>query len=457
MGWVAMDGYIQLQGTGDLGEEVVGDDGRPLYRSTEPVERTIRSVFGKHSFDAYVYSRGRKMKVEMRPIDARMELPEAQQSYLYQEFSQLFCVEQAFGQACHAFATIFKQKASVDTFERINQRMGEQAEAFLDSLPTPPADEEGALLIMTADGKGIPLVQEDVQKLSVIEDKPERPGNRKIATLASVYTVDPFVRDPEQILEALFKDYSDQKPPKRPEPQFKHVVGKLPTPEREIPSSSATLAVGWAAEQVSQRRHENQKVIVLLDGQVSLANACDDCLWEIAQVPDDEIVHILDLLHVAQYVWRAAKALEAAKEHQEAFAHSRLKRILEGDAQGVVRGMRWMATARNLTDKNLEEINTVVGYLENNLDRMRYDQYLAAGYPIATGVIEGACRHLVKDRFERSGMRWSLEGARAMLHVRAVHASSYWDEFHEHRKTQETEDLYPYRETIIREPVSLKC
>lgn len=243
MGHSAMEGFLRLPGAGDLGEEATDDDGRTLYCSDEPVQRTIRSVFGEHCFYAYVYSPGPKMRIGMRPIDARMQLPEGQQSYLYQEFSQLLCVEQAFGQAGRSFSALFKQNTSVDTFEKINQQMGEQAEQFLDNLPPPPADQEAQLLIMTADGKGIPLVQADTKRVSITDEKPKRPGNRKMATLAGVYTVDPFLRTPEQIVEALFKDYEDEKPPKRPPSMFKHVVGKLPTPEGEIPASSETLAI----------------------------------------------------------------------------------------------------------------------------------------------------------------------------------------------------------------------
>ena len=85
------------------------------------------------------------------------------------------------------------------------------------------------------------------------------------------------------------------------------------------------------------------------------------------------------------------------------------------------------------------------GYFEKHAHRMRYDEYLAAGYPIATGVIEGACRHLVKDRMERSGMRWRLAGAQPMLHVRAVYQSSYWDAFHQDRIAREQCTLHPHR------------
>ncbi len=141
-------------------------------------------------------------------------------------------------------------------------------------------------------------------------------------------------------------------------------------------------------------------------------------------------------------MWRAAKAFESSQEHREAFVWGRLERILEGDAKGVVAGLRRMATLRGMCGIALREVCDVCRYLENNLHRMHYDEYLREGYPIATGVIEGACRHLVKDRMERSGMRWTLEGAQAMLNVRSTIASSYWNEFNQFRMAAEQKRLH---------------
>src|SRR5436305_6305060 len=86
--------------------------------------------------------------------------------------------------------------------------------------------------------------------------------------------------------------------------------------------------------------------------------------------------------------------------------------------------------------------------LHANLERMRYNEYLAAGYPIASGAIEGACRHLVKDRMERAGMHWVVEGAQAMLDVRSVYISGLWDEYQEYRIDRETSRLYPHRALV---------
>jgi hypothetical protein len=216
-------------------------------------------------------------------------------------------------------------------------------------------------------------------------------------------------------------------------------------PDGEVWESNGTIeAFCWAEEQIRARRREGQKMLRLMDGQTSLWDAADNCL----SVPPEETIDILDILHVSSYIWRAAKVFDLHRERQEAFARDRLLRMLQGDVHGVIAGLRQMATKRRLKRKGREEIATVCGYFEKHAHRMRYDEYLAAGYPIATGVIEGACRHLVKDRMERSGMRWRLAGAQPMLHVRAVYQSSYWDQFHENRICREQRQLHPHRALV---------
>ena len=277
-------------------------------------------------------------------------------------------------------------------------------------------------------------------------DKAERPGNRRMATLAAVYTINPYVRTAEQIVAALFRDDTGPWPKDRPQPRFKHLTARFTSmredPDGEQWESNGTIeAFCWADEQIDARRHAGQKVLRLMDGQASLWDAADNCL----SVPPEETIDILDILHVSSYIWRAAKVFYPQREHQEAFARDRLLRMLQGDVHKVVAGLRQMATKRRLKRKGREDIATVCGYFEKHAHRMHYDEYLAAGYPIATGVIEGACRHLVKDRMERSGMRWRLAGAQPMLHVRAVYQSSYWDDFHQDRIAREQRTLHPHR------------
>lgn len=450
IGFVALEYFFGCQGDGDLGETVTTSEGRQLQRSAEPVERPLLTVFGTHTLRAYVYAPGPKKKIDLRPMDARLALPPGRYSYLFEEFAQYFCVEQAFGTAHTALQAVLGQEVPVDSLERMSRRVGGQAAEFLTDLPRPPAAQEGEVLVVTADGKGVPLVQEDAQRIPVFDSR-ERPGNRRMATLGCVYTVDRHVRTPEQIVAALFHEEDEAAPaPNRPRPQGKHLLAKFTwTVEEEgeepliIPGTIAAL--GWANAQVARRHRPGQPAIRLMDGQPSLWEAAEACL---DAVPAEDWIHILDVIHVSSYVWRAAKVFYGHQEQREAFARERLLRILQGDTGSVIAGLRQMATKRGLVGHDREEIDAVCRYFENNRERMHYDVYLRAGYPIATGVIEGACRHLVKDRLERSGMRWTLAGAQAMLDVRAVYHSSDWDLFLQRRIEKEQAQLHQHRDLL---------
>jgi hypothetical protein len=177
---------------------------------------------------------------------------------------------------------VLHQNISVNTLEHLNRRMGGQAEGFLDELPTPPAKEESELLIFTADGKGVPLVKEDAERVPAF-DKLERPGNRRMATLATVYTVNPYVQTPEQIVAALFRDERGPRPKDRPQPQFKHVTARFTTmredPDGEKWESNGTLeAFLWAEEQIAARRRLGQKLLRRLTSQ-EMQRVVDGIRW----------------------------------------------------------------------------------------------------------------------------------------------------------------------------------
>lgn len=359
IGRVGMDLFLASQGDGNLGETMTTEDGHIRYRSEEPATRQLRTVFGEHQFEVYVFRMGQhpNTPIVLRPIDNRLGIEPDRWSPLLQEFAMLFSVEQAFNPAAKAFEHLFRHALSVDT----------------------------------------------------------------------------HVRTADSIVAALFRDKRDEAPTDvRPKPCHKRVMAHLPQVVEETgdakPISGITVGLSWATCEVQRRHRKGQPLVRIMDGQPSLWEALEHCNGDVAA---ELTVDILDILHVSSYVWRAAKVFHRHKEHQEAFARERLKRILEGDVRPVIIGLRRMATQHKLEGERLKEIDTVCGYFEFHRQRMKYDEYLAAGYPIASGVIEGACRHLVKDRMERTGMRWTLEGAQAMLHLRALYQSSYWDKFHE--------------------------
>ena len=419
VGYKCVEIFIALQGKGDLGEAVTHGD-RTLYRSELPHMRSLRTVFGGHTFEQFVYSRGANRPIDLKTLDARMGLSDHVHSYLMEEFSQMFCVESAFALSAENLTHVFGGKFSDNTLELTNQRMGAQAEEFLDNVPKPDPKAEGKLLIGSADGKGVPMILENTKQKPAMDDSQERPGNRKMATLAAVYSVDPYVRSAEEVIAALFRDDLARKEDQRPKPQFKLVTAHFPEIYQDanetIESTGTNEAFAWMAGEVNKRRKRGQKIITILDGDPKLWNKLPEFL------PADTI-KILDIIHVTQYVWKAAKVFGNSPEDVRAFARERISWILQGRVRSVIRGIKHMSTARNLLGKAKSTIETVCGYFGKHIDHMRYDEYLREGYPIASGVIEGACCHLVKDRMERSGMRWVLLGTKARLNVRSIHQS----------------------------------
>jgi hypothetical protein len=448
MGQLAIDLFLSLQGNGDLGPSVITDDGETLYRSDEPVHCEVRTVFALHEYHEFVYSPGPHLKIALRPLAARMSLPAGINSYLFEEFSQFFCVEQAFGLSRQALLTTLRQDVCVDQLQDINHRLGTQADEYLEELPVPAACDEGELLVLTGDGKGVPLVRADAAKLPVTSESPERPGNRRMAILAGVYSVDRYHRTADDVLAGLFRDADRPSQSTRPKPSFKEVRACFTQrvddgDGTQVELNGQIAAFTWAAGRVESRLRPGQTLIRLLDGQVSLREISEVCL------PDEvHAVDILDIIHVAGYVQRAAKVFYSHVEQREAFSRQTLGKLLDGEVESVIHSLKVRVGLKKLKGKSSKEITTVCGYFERNQDRMRYDEYLSLGYPIGTGVIEGACRHLVKDRMERTGMRWRLSSAAAMLNVRAVFQSSHWETFHQTRIAKEQSHIHPNRTLI---------
>ena len=156
-----------------------------LKRSATPRPHELRSLFGEHKYHAYVYGDNLRVKIGFRPVDVRMQLPEGKFSPRFEEISPLRCVEQAYNQAAKTMEAIFGPCLSVNSLERINRPCALQAEELLVELPIPKPQEEGAILVVSGDGKGIPMVRESVDPVPAFE-KREYPGNRKMATLATV-------------------------------------------------------------------------------------------------------------------------------------------------------------------------------------------------------------------------------------------------------------------------------
>jgi hypothetical protein len=347
-----------------------------------------------------------------------------------QEWNERLMVEMPYAQAGAFLEWLLGVRQSVQTLERQQARMSAAVAPFWAQYPAPPSEEEGAIMVNTVDAKGVAM--------RASETAGER-GKKKMALLGSVYSIAPYRRTPEEVLEALFADPHRQreKPgPARPKPLHKQVRACLARDAHDTTAPQTAAVFDWIAQENAQRNPGQRKpTVVLIDGQDSLWRAA----WEF--VPGEEVTEILDILHVAGYVWEAAHRLSGSdSDRARAWAKTQLGAILEGHVAEVIARLRpHVQQHSGEARKRLEGICT---YLSNNSHRMAYDAYLAEGFPIATGVIEGACRHLVKDRMERSGMRWTVRGAQALLELRSVAISQLWEPFMDFRIRSELTRLY---------------
>lgn len=456
IGLAALRELVRLTGPGDLGETWTSPEGRALKRLPQPRRREVRTIFGTLEFERTVYGTREGQAIKFVPLDARLELSESKFSYLLQELSQLLACEDPFATVSEILERLLGQTICVDSLERINHQMAREAEAFRDAQPTPPAEEEGAILVQSADGKGVPIRRPaDAPRIA---DHQRRRGpkkdRKKMAIVGTVYTVDRHVRAPEDIVAALFRRPDEPAPDHaRPRPRHKQVYASLTheSPHEDQSRDGLATVMGWITQQAEARNPKGAKeTVCVMDGQKSL--------WTSLRLfqEDQPLVEILDLLHVTQRLWDLAHLFERPQSPAaEEFVRRLLLRILRGEVQAVVAGLRRKATARRLTGRRRKLLASICGYFRENRDRMRYHDYLARGYPIASGAIEGACRHYVKDRMERAGMSWVKLGAQAMLDLRSIRLNGDWDAFNDYRIVSETRRLYPARDLLGRTPWSL--
>jgi len=448
MGHHALGLFFALQGSGDVGATLPVSEGQELCRLEGLHERTYQSVFGAFTLRRAVYGSRQGQKIECVPLDTRLKLPQREFSYLLQDWDQALAVENPYGKVNDVLKKMLGFSQSVDSLERMNREMAEEVKPFQESKPVPPAEEEAAILVVSADAKGVPIRREKDAPAIFDHDRKRgpKPGRKKQAVVGAVYTIAPYRRTPQDIVEALFREPHQggpEAPPGRPLPQHKRVRASLSRQGDE--GEKATQAIfTWLGQEATLRDQAGDKpLVILLDGQRSLWRASQD-------IPLHPLrVEILELLHVTPRIWEAAHLFYPADPAPAlAFVKDRVERILQGQVGSVVRGLRRMGALWKLKKSKQKTLETICTFLHNNQHRMRYNEYLAAGYPIASGVIEGACRHFIKDRMERAGMHWIIEGAQAMLNLRSVALNGDWEAFTQDRIRRQTQRLYPHAEVI---------
>jgi hypothetical protein len=436
-----LQAFLEMAGTGDVGPTLTvagdspSDPDQELPRLEQRHKRPYLSIFGAMAIERTCYGQDR---IEAAPLDARLHLPQRQYSYLLQKWLGSFVVDDSHDEAIRKLGTILGLEITVKASEDLNREQASDVEVFQNHLPVPEAATEAPLLVVTADCKGVPLVRKALPPDEATDTPLPAPANprrgkgeknkKKMAAVGAVYTIEPFVRQADDVIDEVMRKKARER---RPRPRNKRV-------RAELLVGKVALFL-WLADEVIRRDPQGSKpVIFLSDGERALHDRQSEYL------PEDTVC-ILDLFHVLERLWKVAWCFfeeKTQKREAHRWVEERLKRLLEGRVDAVIRGMRYQATQRGLKGQKRKTVAAAAGYFAGNRDRMKYDAYLAAGYPIGSGVVEGACRHLVKDRMERTGMRWLPSGAQAMLDLRATYLNGEWDAFWTFHMLQEDQRLY---------------
>lgn len=401
--------------------------GPPLpYKDQRPV--TYVSVFGSLKVRRHAFTHTGEPVV--CPLDAALSLPPRCYSDLLAEWMAYGSTDASYRENQTLLARILGLTLSVAALETTVVEAAGDVAAFTEQPPASDAPPSaGTILVAQADGKGVPMVQPPRAIRPVRRGKGQPPNQKREAIVTALYTIAPYPRTPAAVVAALLREAEPAPVTRRPRPIAKELRATL---------DGKAAALGRLAQRAAQRDHAAiRQRVALTDGAEALQQQV------LAQLPAYTLV--LDIIHASQYLWDAANAL-LGERHPErtAWVRQQLTQVLSGQTAAVITALETAAADPALTVTQVVVLQRTVGYYRRNLPYMRYDDYLAQGWPIGTGVVEGACGHLVKDRMEQAGMRWTKPGAQAVLDLRAVRLSGQWDAYWQfHRQHQHTRQYGP--------------
>jgi len=364
----------------------------------------------------------------VHPLDEELELPKRSYSYELQRRIVGEAVKGPFEEVVESLVKSTGHTLSKRSVDQIVADAAEDFDAFYRNRAGPAVAGTGAILVAQFDGKGIPMrKEEEGPKPPVRLKKGEKRNKKRIATVAVVQSQAPRIRTAEEVTRSLFSEERSARG-ERTRPKDKRVWASLKKGKDDV--------IQDAVAELAIRDPERKKLwCALTDGEKALQCRVKKYL--------PGVVLILDLIHALERLWVAAHAFHGEGTGEAAeWVRRHALMLLQGKASQVVKGMRQSVTKRRLRGRKKKAVLTAAAYLYRNRPHMKYDEYLALGLPIATGAVEGACRHYVKDRMERSGMRWTQDGAEAMLRLRALKVSGDLEEYWSFHIQQDQQRLY---------------
>ncbi len=434
-----LQGWLNLKAANEEHKScITSTTGELLNHVRSGTTRKLSSLFGEVAVTRKGYSQRNHSSVF--PLDADLNLPEDQYSDGLRHRLSKEAIRGSFDNAVEAIdettGGFIPKRQSLNLVRDVAQDF----EPFYEQNRYLQPEETTGLLVLTFDGKGIVMrpgslrecTQKAAQKSKKLNSRlspGEKKDRKRMAQVAAVYTVQPHVRTGESIMQTAEEG---NVLPFRPPVRNKRVWASVAR-EAESVIEEAFL------EALQRDPGQQRRWVVLIDGlphQIRLIKKIMKKLKVNATI-------VMDFIHVLEYLWKAAWCFfDKGDNAVEAWIEERAIKILNGKCSQVAKGIRLSATKRELDNRG--GVDKCANYLLKNKERLQYGEALKSGFPIASGVIEGACRHIINDRLDITGARWSLKGAEAILKLRSLKSSgdfdAYW-EFHKKKSKQRNYDF----------------
>ncbi len=380
----------------------------------------------------------------LHPADADLNLPGQRQSHGLRRLAAIESSRGSFDDAVGAIARATGQKLGKRQVEGLAQAAAEDVDAFYDAR-RPTVGDPDDTVVLSVDGKGIVMRREDLRpataaaarggrkKLSTRLSKGEKANRKRMAELGTVYDATPAPRTPADILVETGGPPGDVTP--GPKANGKWLTASV--------VKDATTVVAKVFDEAERRDPAHGRTWVgLVDGNRQQITA----ITRQARTRGVEVHIVIDFIHVMEYLWKAVWCFyKEGDPAAETWVRKMALGVLKGKATVVAGIIRRAATRAGLVPHQRGGVDACAKYLSNKSPYLDYPRALKEGWPIATGVIEGACRHIVKDRMDLTGARWGLEGAEAVLKLRVLRSNGDWNAYCRFHLRQERRRVHESR------------
>ncbi len=413
---------------------VVDADGVPRRCVESGHGRPLATVFGEVRVERLAYrSRGSE---NLYPADGLLNLPAEKHSHGLRRLAAVESSRGSYDDTADAITRATGQRLGKRQVEQLAAAAAPDVEEFYAHRERSPLDP-GDVLVLSCDGKGIVMRPDALRpatarqaaaskkKLKSRLSKGEKRNRKRIAEVGAVYDLTPAPRTSKDILPRT--DAERAQAAAAPAARNKWLTASV--------VSDAAQVVARVFDEAQRRDPDHHRTwVAVVDGN----NHQIERITHQAAARSVPVTILVDFVHVLEYLCKAAWCFHNEGDPAaEQWVHRHATRILDGNARQTATAIRRAATTARLTRTQRENADTCANYLMNKSAHLDYPTALPNGRPIATGVIEGACRHLVKDRMDITGARWGLHGAEAILKLRAVRANGDFDDYWTYHLAQE--------------------